>query len=261
MPAVLAGASLLTLAWARHREPLPQRHNETGKRAPVIVELFTSEGCSSCPPADAVLARLKRDQPVEGAEVIALSEHVDYWNYIGWTDPFSSKAFSTRQAGYAQAFRLQEVYTPQAIIDGRAEILGSDQGRAETEIARAAHQPKAQVRLTRDTTTSGDIALHVHIDGVPAIPVGDTADVVLATTEDNLRSSVARGENAGRRLEHVAVVRQLRRIGSITLHQPFTAGVPLKLNSAWKRRDLSAVVFVQERDSGHIIGGAALPLN
>src|SRR5579871_3134619 len=139
---VLAGASLFTLAVASHRKPIAMDHGEKGKRTPVVVELFTSEGCSSCPPADAVLARLKHDQPVEGAEVIALSEHVDYWNYIGWSDPFSSHDFSARQSGYARAFRLNEVYTPQAVIDGRAEILGSDQGRAEEEIARAARTPK-----------------------------------------------------------------------------------------------------------------------
>src|SRR5262249_52887010 len=157
-------------------------------------------------------------------------------------------------------FRLNEVYTPQAVIDGRAEFVGSDQGRAEEEITRAVRAPKAEVHLTRDTSASADFTLRVQIDKVPQVRAGDTADVLLATTEDNLRSNVARGENAGRRLEHVAVVRQLRRIGSITAHQPFTNSVPLKLNSAWKHRDLSVVVFVQERDSGHIIGAATLPL-
>jgi hypothetical protein len=259
--AVLVGASLFTLAWASHRRPVPVVRGENGKRTPVVVELFTSEGCSSCPPADAVLARLKRDQPVDGAEVIALSEHVDYWNYIGWADPFSAKEFSARQSGYARALKLDQVYTPQAVIDGQTEFVGSDQGRAEAEIARAARTPKAEVHLARDTSASGDVALRVQIDKAPEIHTGGTVDVLLAITEDNLHSNVARGENAGRNLNHVAVVRQLRRIGSLTVHQPFTAAVPLKLNSTWKRRDLSAVVFVQQRDSGHILGATTLPLN
>ena len=163
----LVGASLFTLAWASHRSPQPIAQSEKGKRTPVVVELFTSEGCSSCPPADAVLARLKRDQPVDGAEVIALSEHVDYWNYIGWADPFSAKEFSARQSGYARALNLDQVYTPQAVINGHAEFVGSDQGRAEQEIARAARTPKAEVHLTRDTSAAGDVALRVQIDKAP----------------------------------------------------------------------------------------------
>src|SRR5207244_6474025 len=93
---------------------------------PILVELFTSEGCSSCPPADAVLARLHEKQPVPGVEIVALSEHVDYWNYIGWRDPFSDEQFSDRQSRYAKAVGRGRVYTPQVIVDGRLDVLGSD---------------------------------------------------------------------------------------------------------------------------------------
>src|SRR5215468_9246058 len=118
------------------------------KRTPVIVELFTSEGCSSCPPADEVLARLEREQPVAGAEIIALGEHVDYWNQIGWTDPFSSRSFSERQGAYAETFRLDGAYTPEMVVDGRVEFVGSDWNKAVAAITQAASAPKADVQIT-----------------------------------------------------------------------------------------------------------------
>nr|MBA2527451.1 DUF1223 domain-containing protein [Pyrinomonadaceae bacterium] len=134
-----------------NREPAPTTAAEgtplpaSAEAKPIIVELFTSEGCSSCPPADEVLARLEQSPPVPGVEVIALSQHVDYWNRLGWADPFSSPQFSDRQKGYAQAFRQPRIYTPQMVVDGRAEFVGSDARRAREEIAKAAREPKAQV--------------------------------------------------------------------------------------------------------------------
>src|SRR5690349_8763413 len=122
-------------------------------RVPVVIELFTSEGCSSCPPADAVLMQLEKNQPVAGAEIIALSEHVDYWNYIGWSDPFSSEAFSARQQAYAPIFGNDGVYTPQMVVDGQAEFIGSNSGKAQTAIARAAKLPKAEVKISQSRTS------------------------------------------------------------------------------------------------------------
>src|SRR5499427_8004033 len=143
-----------------------------GVRSPVIVELFTSEGCSSCPPADEVLAQLQQTQPIAGAEVIALSEHVDYWNYIGWSDPFSSSSFSARQQTYAQAFGQQDrVYTPQMIVDGQTEFNGSAMNKAREEIAKAARSPKADVRIgIPETKTQKDnqkVRLNVNVKNVP----------------------------------------------------------------------------------------------
>ena len=224
-------------------------------RTPVIVELFTSEGCSSCPPADAVLSRLEKSQPVAGAEVIALGEHVDYWNHGGWADKFSSPAYSARQSEYSTAFRKDSVYTPQMIVDGRTEFVGSDDDMARAAITRAARQPKASVSLTRG---AGD-TLTVRVDHLPPSAQSDPADVVLAVTEDGLRSSVGGGENAGRHLAHDAVVRRLTPLGRIT-GGTFTATPAVPFGPGGQHGSRRAVVFVQERVSRRIIGSAQVGL-
>src|SRR2546426_7678566 len=134
-------------------------------RTPVLVELFTSEGCSSCPPADMLLGRLQQSQPVAGVEVITLSEHVDYWNQLGWTDPFSSAGLTERQRQYAAALRGDGVYTPQIVVDGKSGFVGSDSQKALRAIAEAAKAPKAGVRLS---CGGNPLGLAVRIDNVPA---------------------------------------------------------------------------------------------
>lgn len=223
-------------------------------RTPVVVELFTSEGCSSCPPADALLSQLTKTQPIAGADVIALGEHVDYWDGVGWADPFSSRRFSARQSDYSQAFRKDTVYTPQMIVDGQTQFVGSDEDEARAAIARAARRPKAHVSLTR----TGD-TLAVRVDHLPASAKNDPAEVVLAITEGGLSSSVGGGENAGRRLGHSAVVRRLTPLGTVP-GGAFSASPTVKPASGWRRENLSAVVFVQERASRRIVGAAEVGL-
>ena len=238
----------------------------TGNRSPVLVELFTSEGCSSCPPADEVLTRLDQQQPVPGAEVIALSEHVDYWNRLGWVDPYSSAEFSRRQGEYADAFKIDGNYTPQMIVDGRAEFVGSNVSKARDAIVKAALAPKATVQITRSNNSPGTktdvIPLQVRVENLPLLFNGGTVEVLLAITEDGLRSSVLRGENGGRLLKHTAVVRRLNVIGRIASQEnrTFTANPTTNLASGWRRENLRAVVFVQERESRRVLGAAAIRL-
>lgn len=206
--------------------------------SPVLVELFTSEGCSSCPPADALLAALEKTQPV-----IVLSEHVDYWNRLGWADPFSSAQFTQRQSQFAK----DGPYTPEMVVDGRAEFIGSDRAKALAAIAAAAQVPKASVSIALR-----EDKLRIDIEGVPGKP---DADVFVAITESGLRSNVARGENAGRELSHAGVVRRLVLAGH-TKTTDFSAQIPVTLSPAWKPQNVRIVAFVEDRRSHAILGAA-----
>ena len=260
--ALLVGAYVATAGWGQ--SPVTSRP-EDARRVPVIVELFTSEGCSSCPPADRLLVELDRKQPVEGAEIIALGEHVDYWDQLGWKDRFSAAEFTARQSVYSRAFGLNSTYTPQMVVDGHAEFVGNDAGEARRAIARAARAPKAAVQIAPAEVSSADdrsIPLVVRVDRLPDFAAHDSAEVLLAITESQLASDVRRGENAGRTLSHTAVVRRLTVLGRTAAGQgpAFFIRHVFKIELEWKRENLRAVVFVQERAGGRILGAASLPL-
>jgi hypothetical protein len=217
------------------------------KRKAVLVELFTSEGCSSCPPADTLLAELRRQGQQNGTEIIPLGFHVDYWNYLGWRDRFSSSAYSRRQENYARGFSLDGPYTPQMVIDGQRQFTGSDSRRAREAIAQDAAEPQsAEVQLS--FAAPGRLLVSAIGENI--------AEVKLAITEDNLASNVGGGENNGRMLRHTAVVRDLRTLGKLT-KSGFQAEVPLTLPKEWKSRDLRFVVFIQQA-SGRIDAAASL---
>lgn len=225
--------------------------------APVIVELFTSEGCSSCPPADALLVRLETEQSVPGAEVVALEEHVDYWNDLGWTDPFSSREMTLRQQRYAEAFRHGSSYTPQMVVDGQFEFVGSRSDEARENIAAAAARERAEITVARGAGDgTADWAVNVrHLSASR-----DTPEVWLAVTETHLHSNVERGENAGRELGHAAVVRQLTKLGVADGHKEdaFAGTAKINLRPEWKKENLRVVAFVQEKNSRHILGAGSV---
>jgi hypothetical protein len=233
-------------------------------RVPVVVELFTSEGCSSCPPADALLARMDEKQPVEGAEVIPLAMHVDYWNYLGWSDPFSAHEFSERQGEYAAAYKKDGVYTPQMIVDGVKEFPGGNERAAVESVAAAAHEKKAEVTIARlPRRDEGDdvVGLSVELDKFPKQTEGDPVYVLLAVTESGLSSDVARGENSGRRLTHVGVVRVLDQLGILPeAVGPFKVETGIRIKKDWRRENLRAVVFAQERGTRRMLAAASFKL-
>lgn len=247
-----------------NREPAHSTVQTESKRTPVVVELFTSEGCSDCPPAEALLAQLNRMQPVAGARIIALEQHVDYWDQQGWRDPFSSSKFTDRQNSYAFLFHNASVYTPQMVVDGRAEFVGSRERQARQAIAESAKLPKTDMNVTIPEGAAGtsEIPIEIHIEKLFGAAAGDRADIFLAITESGLHSNVAHGENAGRKLDHIGVVRSLEKIGTggKSVDTGFSVATHAKIASNWKRENLRAVVFVQERHSRHILGAAEIPL-
>ncbi|HEV8268642.1 MAG TPA: DUF1223 domain-containing protein [Thermoanaerobaculia bacterium] len=229
----------------------------------VLVELFTSEGCSSCPPADRLLAKLRAESPLGEAVVVPLSLHVDYWNRLGWNDPYSSSAYSARQAVYAERFSEKSVYTPQMVVDGAFGFVGNDESRAREALRQAARMPKASLTILRDDAgraQPGGLALRVRVEDVPPVSPGDTAEVIFVLTEDGIATNVKRGENAGRTLPHTAVVRQLSLLGRVQPGKAFEMVQLVATEKSWKAEALSAVVFVQERRSRRVLGATRLPL-
>jgi hypothetical protein len=232
-----------------------------GNSGPIVVELFTSEGCSSCPPADALLMKLMDKQQVEKVQVIALEEHVDYWDQLGWRDPFSSAEWTRRQESYAAALGNGNVYTPQMVVDGRTELVGSREWEARRAIEEMAGKAKTEVRVTPAETGKDGEKFAVHVGKLAEVTGDDNPEVWFAITETGLHSAVTRGENAGEDLHHAAVVRTLRRIGVANgkdAETAFAGEASVSFDRGWKRDNLRAVVFVQERKSRKILGAAEI---
>jgi hypothetical protein len=218
----------------------------------VLVELFTSEGCSSCPPADALLAQLDATQTAPGArQVIVLSEHVTYWNHDGWHDPFSAQTFTDRQNEYGTRFGLSSVYTPQVVVDGAQELVGSDRVKLVRAIQSASNQPKIPITLENVQWSGGSVATQVSVQYD-----GRSATLVAVLADDSDQSSVLHGENQGRNLRHVAVVRTLvevRKIKGPLTQQPMEVKLPAGIQPQPKMR---LIVLLADNRTGHILGAA-----
>lgn len=216
--AALVLAVVLAVCWNRRGPEASAAAGQVGVRdessrggVPVLVELFTSEGCSSCPPADALLSSLYRDQPVAGADIIILEEHVDYWDRLGWKDRFSSPEVTARQREYGTQFRLDDIYTPQMVVNGVTQLNGSDGGGARRTISREAGAGHA-VRLR-----FGSVAVHgsrvaFQLAAGTFLPKGSSLYAALVDPEAS--TTVRAGENGGKTLHHAGVVRWLGQVGN-----------------------------------------------
>lgn len=216
-------------------------------RSPVMAELFTSEGCSSCPPADRLLTMLAMEQPVAKARVITLEFHVDYWDNSAWKDRFSSAAYTVRQEMYAKHFGIGSTYTPQMVIDGEAELVGSNRSGVIEAISSGSSHKKASVAI--------DVAgNHVQVK-ISGLGKHKDATVYLAIVESKLGTHVGGGENAGDDLEHTSVVRQLETIGTIAgADDGFSVDKIIAANAEWKNENVRYVVFVQDDSTLKVLG-------
>jgi hypothetical protein len=222
---------------------------------PILVELFTSEGCSSCPPADALLEKMDALQPVPGTQLIVLSEHVDYWNHDGWTDPYSSASITDRQSSYVRALGLKTPYTPQFLVDGTEELQAHNNEQVVQLLQKAASAPKIPMRLESVSVEPGNPAI---VRGRVESDVSSEkhkADVYVAIALDHAESQVSRGENSGRHLSHVAVLTELTKVGKLEPGKSFGQDFHIKLKLPGPGpMNLRIVAFDQESGPGKVIG-------
>jgi hypothetical protein len=247
-------AALHLQAQAPQSQSKPPTPNASPSGVPVLVELFTSEGCSSCPPADVILQRLDDDQPISGTQLIVLSEHVTYWDQQGWKDPNSSTAFTDRQSAYESSLGEKEPYTPQFVIDGSQSVSLEKLKNLEDALNKAKDNAKIPVRISNispDPSNPATLRLHIETD---TNPDKHNADVYLAVALNHVESQVLRGENGGKHLIHVAVLQQLNRVGKLQKGKSFAQDLLVKLKPNEDLKDIRLVVFAQESGQGKLLG-------
>jgi hypothetical protein len=251
----IIGVLLARLAVQSSAQPEREKPKDNGRAdAPfAVVELFTSEGCSSCPLADALLGDLVKDARNHGKRVYCLAFQVDYWDKLGWPDPYSDAAFSQRQYGYAKALKSDRVYTPLMIVNGAEEFVGSDKGLSRKSIEAALKKPaKASVQLHWDKKDSDNLTLGFETASAPAGAV-----VNVALVERGLVGKVLRGENAGETLRHENVVRVFR---TIRLDESGKGSVALKPLAGMVRKNASVIAYIQDAADAKILGADAMDL-
>ena len=226
----------------------------------VLVELFTSEGCSSCPPADRLLRAVDGKHTADGQLIVGLSEHVTYWNQLGWRDRFSSDVFTDRQNRYAERLHLDEVYTPQMVVNGREQFVGSNGAALKDALHREAGAEGLELRILSAQTDAGALLFRFRTGMSPS---RRSVNIVAVVTDDADRSEVTRGENAGVALQHVAVARLLATAAKIEgaaevereVRLPLPPGGPATLGPGHH-----LVLFAQEPETGVVLGTAVQAL-
>ena len=236
---ILALAAVLVTA----AHPAMAAEGPAGKPL-TVVELFTSQGCSSCPPADAFLGELTKR-----GDLLALSVHVDYWDYIGWKDPFASASNTQRQRDYARTFHMGYVYTPQMVIQGAYQVTGSDRAKVLAGIEKAAKGKRVPVTFGRDQGK-------IHV-ALPGAHTTDEAAVWLALFDGQHETAIRRGENGGRTLRYYNVVRKMVRIGTWTGQE---MKIPTGITDEMAAGRDGCGVILQSLKTGRILGAAKIDL-
>jgi hypothetical protein len=214
----------------------------------VLVELFTSEGCSSCPPADDLLRAIDGKVTDDGMQIVGVSEHVTYWDHDGWKDPYDADTFTARQAQYVDRFHLESSYTPQMVVNGEIQLVGNDRPALLAALRKAQAETGASVKIV-SVKQDGEVAEAV-VSFAGELPKHG-AEMMGVVAEDETTAHVLRGENAGKSLSHASVARTLGQVA--TVKTPGESTVRIKLpGGAQGTRHL--IVWVQEPDAGRVLG-------
>lgn len=243
-------AFVLLLCNAISAQAVPKQDNPNSPKPGILVELFTSEGCSSCPPADALLRQLDAQADKTASEIVVLSEHVDYWDGQGWHDRFSSHDYTERQEEYARRFRIDEPYTPEMVVDGTAQFTGNDVGRLQSALRDAAIHAKTSLKVDAREINPSEIVVSFEAGQLPS--GSKHADLYVALADNQDETKVGGGENSGKSLQHVAVLRSLQKIGKVG-PEGLQKEVKLRLPKG-EPGNLRLVAFVQEPDNGPVLG-------
>lgn len=241
-------------------KPYAATSDSSGSAAPssvAIVELFTSEGCSSCPPADSLLRQINLKETDAGQLIIGISEHVTYWNDLGWKDPYSSPTFTERQSVYASRLSSEGSYTPQMVLNGRDQFVGSDGSALERALRDDTRKEHVALRIVSSTNSSDGVDVRFSVAGKPSKPL----DIIAVVADDTDRSNVLRGENSGRQLQHVSVARSLTRVAM--LRDDGEQSVHVSLSGGFSGNGAAGhhlILFAQEPHQGAILGAATMPL-
>src|SRR5258708_5481668 len=241
--------------WSRMPLLLTVQINATPSSV-AIVELFTSEGCSSCPPADSLLRQINLKQTNAGQLIVGISEHVTYWNNLGWKDPYSSPVFTDRQGVYASRLSPEGSYTPQMVLNGRDQFVGSDGPALEPALRDDARREHFVLRIVSSTPTTGGIAVKFAFAGNPSKPL----DIIAVLADDTDRSNILRGKNTRSNLQHISVARSMTRVATVrdggeqSVHVSFPEGLSTGSGSGHH-----LILFAQEPHPGGILGATTVP--
>jgi hypothetical protein len=239
--------------WANYAGEHPEAATEPASvfaESFAVVELFTSEGCSSCPPADRLLGEMVDEAAKNNLRVFALAFHVDYWDYIGWKDPFADPAFSDRQRNYASALGSGRIYTPQMVVNGQREFVGSNRSKAESSIEWAlTRSPRVRLQFSKIESKPEKMIIDYEVDTSP-----DNAVLNVAVVERDLKSDIRRGENAGRVLHHDNVVRVFKSVKLDEATGEISVAIPKGIDTSKS----SIIGYVQNVKTMEILGAAGV---
>ena len=224
----------------------------------ILVELFTSEGCSSCPPADELLRKLDSMHTIANNQIVVLGEHVDYWDGTGWRDRFSSREYTNRQQEYAYRLSVPEPYTPQIVVDGKQQFVGNNAGSLQAALQTAAAEPKTSIAILTADLDGNNLILRLKTNPLPQ--GHKRGDLYIAVADNSDETQVRGGENSGRALRHVAVLRSLQKVAKVgpeSMEKDFNLRLPKDL----EKNNLRVVAFVQESGNGRVLGSTVKILN